>query len=95
VTSRLRVVARVSGRVQGVGYRAFVGREAGVRGLAGSATNLPDGRVEVVAVGPAEDVRSLVSALSGPAAPGRVTGVDVAAETAADPGEDPTGFTLG
>ena len=95
MTGRLRVVAQVSGRVQGVGYRAFVGREAGRRYLAGSATNLPDGRVEVVAVGPDEDVRSLVSALSGPDAPGRVTGVDVVAETPADPAEDAPGFTLG
>jgi acylphosphatase len=95
VSERLRVVARVSGLVQGVGYRAFVGREAGRRGLAGSATNLLDGRVEVVAVGPAEDVRSLVSALSGPGAPGRVTGVDVVAETAAEAGEHVPGFTWG
>jgi acylphosphatase len=95
VTGRLRVVARVDGWVQGVGYRAFVGREAAARGLAGSATNLPDGRVEVVAVGPADDVRSLLSALSGPGAPGQVTGVDVVAETPADPGQDPADFTLG
>jgi acylphosphatase len=95
VSELVRVVARVSGLVQGVGYRAFVGREAGRRGLAGSATNLLDGRVEVVAVGPAEDVRSLVSALSGRGAPGRVTGVDVVTESAAEPGEDASGFTWG
>lgn len=95
MTDRLQVVARVSGLVQGVGYRAFVGREAGRRGLTGSATNLLDGRVEVVAVGPAADVRALVSALSGPDAPGRVTGVDVVAESPADPGEDTAGFTWG
>ncbi len=95
MTGPVRVTARVSGRVQGVGFRAFVGAEARRRGLAGSATNLPDGRVEVVAVGPADDVRSLVSALSGPAAPGRVTGVDVVAEAPADPAEDASGFTLG
>jgi acylphosphatase len=89
------VTARVSGRVQGVGYRAHVGREAGRLGLSGSATNLPDGRVEVVAVGPADDVRALVDALSGASAPGRVTGVELTAETAADGSTDPAGFTLG
>ena len=45
----------VSGRVQGVGYRYFVLREAERLGLAGFARNLPDGRVEVVAEG-AEEV---------------------------------------
>lgn len=95
MSERLRLVARVSGQVQGVGYRAFVGREARRLGLAGSATNLPDGRVEVVAVGPAGDVRALVEALSGPGAPGRVTGVEVGPGTAA--GDDDGGgcFTQG
>jgi acylphosphatase len=45
----------VTGRVQGVGYRYFVLREAERLGLAGFARNLPDGRVEVVAEG-AEEV---------------------------------------
>ena len=95
MTGRVEVTAWVTGRVQGVGYRAFVGREARRLGLAGSATNLGDGRVEVRAVGPAEDVRALVSALSGPAAPGRVTGVEVGAETAAGAGDGDAAFTLG
>ncbi|MBW8767624.1 MAG: acylphosphatase, partial [Geodermatophilales bacterium] len=41
-----------------------------------SATNLPDGRVEVVAEGPEDAVRALVGALGGPRAPGSVTRVD-------------------
>jgi acylphosphatase len=45
----------VTGRVQGVGYRYFVLREAERLGLAGFTRNLSDGRVEVVAEG-AEDV---------------------------------------
>jgi len=44
----------VNGRVQGVGYRYFVLREAEALGVAGFARNLPDGRVEVVAEGPEE-----------------------------------------
>ena len=41
----------VSGRVQGVGYRYFVLRQADVLGLSGYARNLADGAVEVVAEG--------------------------------------------
>ena len=39
----------VQGRVQGVGYRYFVQREADARGVTGFVRNLPDGSVEVVA----------------------------------------------
>ena len=39
----------VRGRVQGVGYRYFVMREAAALGVSGFARNLPDGTVEVVA----------------------------------------------
>ncbi|MFP5222760.1 MAG: acylphosphatase [Acidobacteriota bacterium] len=41
----------VSGRVQGVGFRAFVFRRALELGLCGWARNLPDGRVEVLVQG--------------------------------------------
>ncbi len=71
-----RVVAVVSGNVQGVGYRWFVRELASAAGLAGSATNLPDGRVEVVVEGPDDAVASLVAALDGPRAPGTVRRVD-------------------
>ena len=80
--SAVRVVAVVSGRVQGVGYRFFVRGLASDAGLAGSATNLPDGRVEVVLEGSEDAVRAAVVALDGPEAPGRVTDVDWRRETA-------------
>ena len=41
----------VSGRVQGVGYRYFVLRQADVLGVSGFAKNRADGAVEVVAEG--------------------------------------------
>ena len=46
----------VNGRVQGVGFRYFVVREAQSLGLAGWVRNLPDGRVEVLASGPPDIV---------------------------------------
>jgi acylphosphatase len=48
----------VRGRVQGVGYRYFVMREAAALGVSGFARNLPDGTVEVIAEA-ADDVLGL------------------------------------
>ena len=77
-----RAVALVSGTVQGVGYRWFVRGLAHGAGLAGSATNLPDGRVEVVLEGPEDDVAAVLDALDGPRAPGAVSGVQSRREPA-------------
>jgi acylphosphatase len=49
----------VSGRVQGVFFRASTKREAERLGLNGSAVNLPDGRVEVLASGSASSIKQL------------------------------------
>lgn len=46
----------ISGKVQGVSYRASAQREARRLGLRGYACNLADGRVEVVACGSAENL---------------------------------------
>ena len=50
----------VTGRVQGVGYRAWVERQAKARGLAGWVRNRRDGSVEAVFAGDAEAVEAMV-----------------------------------
>ena len=84
-----RVGALVSGDVQGVGYRWFVQGLASPAGVAGSARNLPDGRVEVVLEGAEDDVAAVLDALDGPDAPGSVSGVNARDEVV----QGSTGFT--
>jgi acylphosphatase len=55
---RRRLIVR--GRVQGVGFRYSLARQAQSRGVAGSAANRPDGTVEAVLEGEPEAVESLV-----------------------------------
>jgi acylphosphatase len=66
----VRLTAFVKGRVQGVGFRWWTRARALELGLSGSATNLADGRVEVVAEGPEEACRRLLALLR--TGPGRV-----------------------
>ncbi|WP_396623488.1 acylphosphatase [Luteitalea sp.] len=47
----------VSGRVQGVGFRAYVADAARAEGLDGWVKNLPDGSVEIQAEGDLEALR--------------------------------------
>jgi acylphosphatase len=68
----------VHGRVQGVGFRWFVAREASRLSLDGYVQNLPDGSVEVLASGGDAALRRLEEALArGPTA-ARVDHVDKA-----------------
>ena len=53
----------VSGIVQGVGFRYFAQRAAERFHVSGYTKNLPDGRVEVYAIGTAEQLAKLRSAL--------------------------------
>jgi len=53
----------VSGIVQGVGFRYFTQNAAERLHLSGYAKNLPDGRVEVYAIGTPEHLAKLRSAL--------------------------------
>ncbi|HZP20987.1 MAG TPA: acylphosphatase [Bauldia sp.] len=52
----------VRGHVQGVGFRAFVEREAVARRLAGWVRNRREGTVEAVFIGPAAAIDSMLAA---------------------------------
>ena len=66
---RQQLRARVTGRVQGVGYRFFAIGAGRRLSLSGYARNLPDGSVEVVAEGPRDRLLELVGELrQGPPA---------------------------
>ena len=80
----------VSGRVQGVFYRATVARRARELGIDGYARNLPDGRVEVLACGPAAALESFMAALWAGSTSSKVS--DVATEEVAEPRESARGF---
>lgn len=69
----IRLTAWVHGRVQGVGFRWWTRSRASELGLAGYASNLADGRVEVVAEGPRPDCERLLTLLRSGRSPGHVT----------------------
>jgi acylphosphatase len=66
------MTAWVHGQVQGVGFRWWTRSQALALGLTGSARNLPDGRVEVVAEGSRNACCDLLDQLRSPGAPGTV-----------------------
>ncbi|WP_375460541.1 acylphosphatase [uncultured Enterovirga sp.] len=83
--SAIRVV--ISGRVQGVGFRYWTGREAGRHGLAGWVRNRRDGSVEAVFAGPAEAVAAMLEACRQGPAGARVDAVAEHPASAEEAGE--------
>ena len=73
-----RLHLRISGRVQGVGFRWFTREEARRLGLSGWVTNLPNGDVEVSAGGEASSLERLKRALEvGPTGAGVISVTEV------------------
>lgn len=62
MSGRVIVHVTVRGRVQGVGYRAWVEDQAILNGLKGWVRNRADRSVEAVFAGPADDVAVMVAA---------------------------------
>ncbi len=78
----LRIHIRVTGRVQGVGFRAFVQQSGALFGLTGWVRNVGYDTVETVAEGPRERLEQFAEAVkSGPRA-GRVDETRIEWETA-------------
>jgi len=74
----------VTGRVQGVGYRAWARETARSLGLRGWVRNMTDGTVEALAGGPEAKVQAFIAACrQGPAA-AVVRSVEAVAADAAD-----------
>ena len=67
----------ISGRVQGVFFRANVRNKANELGLKGYAKNIPDGNVEVVAEGNEEKIKELVDFIKKGPGVANVTGIQV------------------
>ena len=83
----------VHGRVQGVGYRAFVAREAGRHCLEGWVRNCRDGTVEALFKGEAEVIGDMIAACKRGPDSARVDAINQRAGVDADlrarvPGED-------
>lgn len=88
--SDIAVYCVISGRVQGVWYRAWTEKEASGLGLDGWVRNLPDGSVEALFSGPEPVVRDMIGRCrSGPP----LADVSHIAESPAEPPETP-GFTI-
>jgi acylphosphatase len=80
MTDRVRAHVFVSGRVQGVFYRATTRETAEERGVDGWVRNLDDGRVEAVFEGPEADVESMVEWCHEGSPQAAVDDVDVESE---------------
>jgi acylphosphatase len=89
MSPNVRLTAWVHGRVQGVGFRWWTRSRASELNLRGYASNLRDGRVEVVAEGREDDCAKLLELLRGGGTPGHV---DLVVERWSEAKNNVTGF---
>ena len=77
------VIVRISGRVQGVGFRDWTQRKANDLGLSGWVRNLASGEVEALFSGPSDGVDAMLGACRRGPQLARVDEVRVVEEAAA------------
>jgi len=70
----------ISGRVQGVGFRAFTRKEASSRGITGWVKNLADGRVEIKIKGEREDIKNMIKRIKEGPSFARVDDIEISNE---------------
>ncbi len=87
---RARILVRVHGVVQGVGFRHFTRRLAESYGIEGYVRNVPDGSVEVVAEGDTQVLKAFLDEVRIGPRFGSVSRVDVEWQEAKG---DLSGFT--
>ena len=80
MTDRTRAHVYVSGKVQGVYFRATTRNTAREHGVDGWVRNLADGRVEAAFEGPEDDVESLIEFCHEGSKAARVDDVEVSYE---------------
>ncbi|MDE2180933.1 MAG: acylphosphatase, partial [candidate division NC10 bacterium] len=76
----VRAHVLISGRVQGVCFRAYTVDEAAAAGVVGWVRNTPDGRVEAVFEGDKSAVEAMIAWCRNGPPTARVNGVEVAWE---------------
>lgn len=74
--NRTRLLAIVSGQVQGVGFRYWAREQAEQLDLHGAAMNQPDGSVKIVAEGLKAAVEDFLARLDSGNSPGQVQNID-------------------
>ena len=90
MSAQLCVHVSITGRVQGVGFRGWMVRQANARNLSGWGRNLPDGTVEAVFCGPPDAVGKMIEACKEGPKWANVAAVEVSEET-----QEPRGaFTI-
>jgi acylphosphatase len=94
MSERRFVHVTIRGRVQGVGFRAFIEQEAIERAVDGWVRNREDGSVEAVFAGPAHVVEEMLALTRKGPRSARIEDVDLREEDAAGliPSSRPAGF---
>ena len=77
MTEKIRKEIKISGRVQGVGFRAFTRRSAQKNSVTGWVKNLFDGRVQAVLEGEADQVGLVIEKLRQGPSFARVSEIEI------------------